>query len=84
VTSPYLSAPPRSEGVARASGLGLSVAIEGSRVLILCEGSGGGYMRSGRPAFMMRPEDAREIAADLVRAADVIDGRLVNTGGMKP
>lgn len=77
--SPYLSAEPRSEGVARASGLGLSVAIRGDRVLILSEGTQSGYLRNGRPAHELRPEDAREIAGDLARAADVIDGALLNT-----
>lgn len=76
--SPHLSAPRRSEGVARASGLGLSVAINGDRVLLVSEGLAGGYLRNGRPAHELRPEDAREIAGDLVRAADVIDGKLMN------
>ena len=63
--------------------LGLSVVISGDRVLILSEGMQSGYLRNGRPAHEMRPEDAREIAADLVRAADVIDGKLANLGGRK-
>lgn len=83
MTSPSLLAEPRSEGVARASGLGLSVAISGNRVLLISEGLSGGYLRNGRPAHELRPEDAREIAGDLVRAADVIEGMLANLGGQK-
>ncbi len=81
MTSPDLLHEPRSEIVARAALLGVSVAIRGNRVLIVNEGMESGYLRNGRPAHELRPEDARDIAADLVRAADVIDGKLANSGG---